>query len=689
MAARKKRASSKKARRKGRKAGKRKITVEDLLRLHFLGDPQISPDGRTLVFTKRNFGPKNDQVTNLWSVSASGGAPRPFTNGGKDARPRWSRDGKRVAFIGEREKDHPQIFTIDADGGEATALTRFPEGKLSAFSWSPDGSVIGVSFREQDPDWTTQAQKEREAKGLSDPPRVLDDWWYRLDGDGYFNAQRYALYLVDTATGKHRKVFTKDNLGFFTFDFSPDSKQVVIAANPDRKAMLGALKCTLYRLNVKSGKFARIPNLPEGPKHAPRWSPDGKRIAYAGRTGEDDAYSVENLELFVCDAVKGKAKSLTGREDYCLLACALSDAAEIEFEPNLQWGADSKRIFVSIGWHGATQVASVAARGGKLQFHTSGATEHIMGNLSADGRSMALLAGSATKPHEVHVAQVRQKDFALTRLTNLNGPVLRGIDLARPRSHWVKSTDGARVQVWTLRPPGVTASRKVPAVLEVHGGPHAQYGVAFFHEFQLLAANGYAVFYSNPRGSKGYGRDHCAAIRGHWGDKDWEDIEAVTAFMKAQPYVNAKRMAIMGGSYGGYMTCWAIGHTRDFRAAISDRCVANLVSMFCNSDFVSAPDLYWEGNSWDRPEHLWRDSPLKYLGNARTPTLLIHSEGDLRCNVEQSEEVFAVLKLKGVPTRFVRYPRSTSHGMSRSGPEDMRLHRLREITGWLKKYLKA
>lgn len=270
----------------------------------------------------------------------------------------------------------------------------------------------------------------------------------------------------------------------------------------------------------------------------------------------------------------------------------------------------------------------------------------------------------------------------------MNGPLLRELQLAPIQSHWIRASDGTRVQTWSMFPFGASTRRKLPAVLEIHGGPHAQYGIGFFHEFQLLAASGYAVFFSNPRGSKGYGEKHCAAIRGSWGGADWMDIQAVLQHMQEHPRVDPKRMGVMGGSYGGYMTNWVIGHTRAFRAAITDRCVSNLVSMAGNSDYLTIPDLYWPGNAWDQPEAQWNASPLKYLGKCRTPTLIIHSEGDLRCNIEQAEQVHAVLTLQGVPVRFVRYPRETSHGMSRSGPPDLRLHRLGEILAWWEKWLK-
>jgi len=203
----------------------------------------------------------------------------------------------------------------------------------------------------------------------------------------------------------------------------------------------------------------------------------------------------------------------------------------------------------------------------------------------------------------------------------------------------------------------------------------------------VLAAAGYVVVYSNPRGSKGYGDAHCAAIKGNWGQADWRDMQAVIAFMKALPFVDTARMGVMGGSYGGYMTNWIIAHTDEFAAAITDRCVSNLVSMVGSSDLPLVPGEYWRGNSWDDTEAIWDQSPLKHFGKVKTPTLIIHSEGDLRCNVEQAEQVFATLKLRKVPTRFVRYPSSTSHGLSRSGPPDLRMHRLRQILDWWKNYL--
>ena len=675
---------------------RRAITPEDLTRFHYVASPQIAPDGSAIVFVEKHVGAKNDYDSNLWMVGTDGQRnprhprhARQFTSGGKDSHPRWSHDGSTIAFIGGRTKGRPQIFTIDPEGGEAVALTTLPEGSIGTFKWSRDNSMLAVSFRPQEDLWTQQAVKDRTESGASDPPRVLDHYWYRLDGDGYFNAQRFAVYIVDVATGEHRVLYNKDALGYMSFDWSPDSRQLVVASNRDKRALLKDWDDELLRINVKTGKITAIPNLPSGPKECVCYSPNGKYLAYAGRVGPDSSYSVENLELFICDPTRGKAKSLTARQDYCLLAPPLTDTAEVAFAPNVQWSPDSRRIYMKIGWRGESHVASVRPGGGKIAFHTSGVVDQDVGNISANGKMIALTLAAATKLPEVGVATLGATPTKATVLTTLNGALLKEVETATITSHWVKATDGHKTQVWVMKPPGFKSGRKYPAILEIHGGPHAQYGVGFFHEFQLLAANGYVVFYSNPRGSKGYGRDHCAPIKGNWGSVDWIDIEAVTEFMQSQRFVDKKRMGVMGGSYGGYMTNWAIGHTNVFAGAITDRCVSNMVSMFGSSDFLSREDDYFPGNAWDRPEALWEQSPLKYLGNAKTPTLIIHSEGDLRCNVEQSEQVYNALTVKRVPTRFVRYPRTTSHGMSRGGPPDMRQHRLHQILDWWQRWLKG
>lgn len=674
---------------------RRPITPEDLGALRLLSHARISPDGRGIVFVSKQVGDKNDYLTNLWIASA----PEPrtgrrsprwtvrqFTAGGKDSAPEWSPDGTRLAFVSGRDKAKPQIWTIPITGGDARPLTKFAEGSLGSFKWSPDGRWIAVAFRPTSPEWTTVASKERQASGQSDPPRVLDDIFYREDGEGYFGDQRYALHLVDAASGESSRLYEQDTLGTMTFDFSPTAPTMVVATDRRRDAAIAPAHDELVLIDLKSRRARPIPGLPVGCKAHPQFSPDGSAIAYAGHTGTDGLYSTDNIGLWVCDAIGGEARCLTKATDYCLVGGAFTDTGEPVFTPVMRWTRDSRAVLAQISWHGCTHIARIPRRGvrsGEQIMLTRGDAMISLGNLSSDGSSLAVTRARHNNPGEVCVARLSpSKDsLALEPVADLNTDFLKSVAIARPSAHWLKSDDGTRIQTWVMQPPGASRRRR-PAILMIHGGPHAQYGVGYFHEFQCLAAAGYAVVFSNPRGSKGYGRDHCAAIRGDWGNKDWQDLQAVLAFMQGHASIDAKRLGVEGGSYGGYMTNWIVGRSRAFRAAVTDRCVSNLVSMGGNSDYPDPPDRYWPGNFWDRPEARWAQSPIKDFGKVRTPMLIIHSEGDLRCNIEQSEQVFAALKLRKIRCRFIRYPRNCSHGMSRSGPPDMRIHRLQQIMRW-------
>jgi dipeptidyl aminopeptidase/acylaminoacyl peptidase len=692
---------------------KRPIVPEDLCRFHCLGDPQISPDGCQIVFVDKRVGGRNNYASNLWIVATAKRkpsrrrvassrlaasilngkphGPRALTQGETDREPRWSPDGLRVAFVRSLSPEKSDLYVIDADGGEARRATDFPNGAIGAFLWSPDGKSLAVGFRASRPEWSEDARQQRDVAGLSDPPQIVDNLWYRLDGRDNAAADRCRLYLVDAASGRLREIYGEDAAGGFTFDFSPDGRQLIVSTNRAKEPFLEPWKDELLRISVSTGRRTAMRDLPKGPKTAVRWSPDGKTIAYAGAIGNLPHHSAENLELFVCDVAGGPPRSLTAGFDVCLQAQGVTDMAAEQSAPELQFSRDGRHIYFRLRVRGESHVAVVPVRGGKLKYLTRGAIDVGMGNFSADGRKMAITVGGPTRLTEVAVLGCSGREAGATMLTDMNGPLLAELQLHEPQAHWIKAADGHRVQLWSVIRVDSrrrSAARKLPAVLEIHGGPHAQYGAVFFHEIQVLAAAGYAVFYSNPRGSKGYGRDHCAAINGRWGTDDWTDLQAVIAFMKDHPAVDPRRMGVMGGSYGGYMTNWAIAHCQDFAAAITDRSLSNLVSFSGSTDIVEPPEYFFPGNFWDEADARWEQSPLKHAGKVRTPILIIHSEGDLRCNIEQAEQLYSALKLLGVPVRFIRYPRNTSHGMSRSGPPDMRIHRLREIVAWWQKHLK-
>ncbi|HRK20819.1 MAG TPA: S9 family peptidase, partial [Fimbriimonadaceae bacterium] len=626
-------------------------------------------------------------VSNLYTVDLKGKV-QAWTQGESGAgQGRWSPDGSKIAFVSGRDKPKSQIYLIPTTGGEATKLTDLPEGDFGEMRWSPDGKWIAFAFREQHPDWTEEAKKKREEKGLSAPPRVIDDIWYRLDGDGYFLGQRHNLYVVEVATGESKKLHKPGPLGVFSFDWSPDSKELAVAHTDRKRPMAETPNDQIWRIDLK-GKATKVKGLPEGEKSVVRWSPDGKSLAYAGDIDLDDPWGVRNVKLYVVPAEGGEPKCLTERDDYCLAASTISDTREAAFDALVNWAPDSKGLFVQIGWHGESQLGYVDAAKGGVKVLTKGAHTLTIG--SGNGAMIAGLIGTTVRLSEVCV--IDAKSGAVETLTSFNRGFHDKVQLSEPEEVWLDSTDGAKVQAWVMKPIDFKAPKKYPAVLEIHGGPHTQYGLSFFHEFQVLAAAGYVVVFSNPRGSKGYGEKFCAAIRGDWGKKDWDDIQTVTRYMQHLPFVNAGGMGVMGGSYGGFMTNWTIGHSTDFKAAITDRCVSNFLSMAGNSDFPFNKDGYFGGTAWgslEKIEPLWNQSPIAYFENVKTPTLIIHSEGDLRCNVEQSEQVFTALQQEGVDCRFVRYPQSTFHGMSRSGPPDLRIHRLHEILNWWEKHLKG
>jgi dipeptidyl aminopeptidase/acylaminoacyl peptidase len=665
---------------------KRLVQPEDLLRFVFVSDPQVSPDGKTVLFAKKTIGEKNEYRTQLVSVDGEGHL-KEWTQAEQHAsHGRWSPDGAQIAFLSKRDGSKAQIHVLKTAGGEAGPVTEMPEGDFASFRWSPDGSRIAFAFRKRDPLWTEVAQKKREEKGLSTPARIANTAFYRFDGEGFFLDQRYAVYVVDVASKASRKVYSKCPWGRYSYEWSPDGKRLAITRSYQKNLWRDPEDDRILILDLK-GKVKELKGQSQGEKRVLRWSPDGKWIAYLGIADPLDHRAMSDTELFVALATGGKPLRLTSETGYDLDTGTLSDMGDLGGE-FLEWLSDSSGLYLRIGWHGEGQIARVGLEG-KFEMLTKG--RHVLSpvSISRNGRSIACTISNPKMPAEVAVVEPKKKKDTLKILTKLNEEVMRDFNTAEPEELHLKAADGYPVHAWVIWPK-VGKAKRTPAVLEIHGGPQAQYGWTYFHEFQVLAAAGYAVVYSNPRGSKGYGADHVRAIAGSWGGKDWQDIEAVRDWMKASPRIDLKRMGVMGGSYGGYLTNWVVGHTSDFRAAITDRCVSNLLAKALNSDYPYYPGTHWQGSGYGSLESnadLWRDSPLAYFDKVQTPMLIIHSEGDLRCNIEQGEQVFSALQERGIPSRFVRYPVTTSHGMSRGGPPDLRIHRLREILSWWRKYL--
>jgi len=671
----------------------RKMTAEDFMRLQIAGDPQISPDSERIVFVKKSVdAAKSKYRSEIWIVPTLEGEPRRFTGSdSNDSSPRWSPDGARIAFLSDRQKPKSRIFTIPTDGGEPTALTTLDkEGGIGGFRWSPDGTKIVFTFHETPEAYRKEKVEERQKQEMPSPPRVHTTLNYRHDGGGFVDGSFAQVWVADATTGECTQLTT----GPYDCElpvWSPDSTTLAFLSDRrDDRDIAPHYDTGLWTIAATGGELSRIPT-PTGPKHALSWSPDGTHFAYIGNPDLTDTWGTNNPRILVLPAAGAdSAHDLVGALDLYVGYASLSDSHEIGGGDTIQWNASSDTLFFPVSERGDTRLTLVGLSGG-TPFPISPAGSELGGfTISPNGRA-AVTLGTPVCPQELAVllepkapgesVQVRQR-------TDFNHTFAQEVEVIAPEPISLRNGSGGAVEGWLLKPGAMDPAQKYPAIVYVHGGPHTQYGNILMHEFQFLAANGYVLVFVNPRGSVGYGEAHTKAIKGNWGQNDYEDILAAADYAESLPYIDRQRMAIMGGSYGGYMTAWAVGHTDRFACGIADRLVGNLHSMAGTTDFAWRHGAYFPGNTWNDPLPLWQLSPLAFAGNINTPLLIIHSDGDLRCPIGQAEELFAALRMQNKVVEFVRYPAETSHGMSRNGPPGLRLDRLQRNLAWLDRWLK-
>ena len=667
----------------------RKIGAQDLLTMRFVSQPQLSPDGTLVAFVSRWIDPKkNRYFSNLWLVPTNGGKPRRFTVGDYvDTSPRWSPDGRRIAFISDRS-DSSQIWCIPVDGGEAGQLTKLEEGNIGSLAWSPDGTKIAFTFRPK-PAADRKAECEaREEEHRSYPPRVIRRAGYREDGTGYNGGERWHLQTVTVETGDVNQLTSEDH-DDHSPAWSPDGKTIAFVSNRSEDADLTPGYQDLWLISSNGGEARRVTKQ-SGHMQCPVWSPDGAEIAYIGHDRPDEIWGVSDPHLWVVSVKSGEARDLTLGMDRPVGDYTLSDTSESEgVVQSPIWSVDGARLFFLVSDRGSCHLYSVNRSGGELIQLTQGAIDVCSFSADTETRQLALQVGSAAEPGDVYLLSTRDSDQSTpSRLTDLNREWKAKLSLSTPEEIWFDTYDGKKIQGWIVKPPDFDPHQKYPLILEIHGGPHTQYGNAFFHEFQFLAARGYVVLYTNPRGSKGYGEAFTGAIRGTWGEPELNDLMAGIDYVIDQGYVDSERLGVTGGSYGGFMTNWAVGHTDRFKAAVTQRSVTNMISMAGTCDVQLMGDrTYFPSEVWEDPTFYWKLSPLSYVQNISTPLLILHSEGDLRCPIEQGEQLFIALKRLKREVEFVRYPGEASHDLSRNGPPDLRIDRLGRIVEWMDKHL--
>jgi dipeptidyl aminopeptidase/acylaminoacyl peptidase len=668
------------------KRNKRKITAEDLYLFNTVSEVRISPDGQTVVYTVQKVDRKTEKkYTNLWVVPTNGGEPHQFTYGDQhDGSARWSPDGTTIAFLSDRaDKDKPaQIYLIPFTGGEASQLTQIA-GEISDVSWSSDGKRLLCIVRKEDVE-TLEREQDKQKKKLGVVARHYDRVFYKLDGYGYLPHERTHIWIVDARSGKARQLTDHAIFDERYPAWSPDGKWVAFMSNRCEDPDLNPDQWDLFIMPASGGEARKI-DAPVGEKSLPSYSPDGKMIAYIAQEGEGLSYKNAGLWVVPVDG-SSAPRNLTAKYDLHVNSSTINDVGSPELMPPT-WSKDGNRLFFNSVVHGSSVLKSIAVTGDEL--HDEIGEGGVVGSFSIDKaqKKLAYFYGRMDDPVQVCVREGGRGN--LHSITKLNRRLLDGIDLGQVEEVWFKGPDKNDLQGWIIKPPGFDLSKKYPSVMEIHGGPLTQYGKFFMHEFYFLAAHGYVVYFSNPRGGRGYGEEHAKAIYGDWGGADYADLMVWADYMERQPYIDPQRMGVTGGSYGGYMTVWIIGHTQRFKAAVTQRCVSNFVSMWGSSD-LNWSFQYELGNKppFEDLQKYWKHSPIAYIGNARTPTLVLHNEFDLRCPIEQGEQVFVALKKLGVESEMVRFP-DEFHGLSRTGRTDRRIARLNHILRWFDKYLKA
>jgi dipeptidyl aminopeptidase/acylaminoacyl peptidase len=610
-----------------------KLTLESYFDLEDVQDPQLSPDGKQIIYTRRWVDKLNDRwETSLWIMNADGTRPRFLING---SNARWSPDGSRLAYFAKGEPAGTQLFVryMDAEGS-ITQLTRVGETP-SDLEWSPDGKQI--AFRMLVPlrnNWKVDMPEAPKGAKWTEAPRIVERLTYRRDRQGFIDDGYRHLFVVPSDGGTARQV-TSGNFEHGPARWMPSGQTLVFSALRVEDADYRWRESEIYAADVASGAVRQLTRRP-GPDGDAVPSPDGRLIAYAGYDSTSDTF-VER-KLYVMNADGSSARVLTAAFD--------------RSPSGLQWAPDNSGIYFNAESEGSRNLYFAPVGGGAVRPVTTGKQVLTVTDVSRGGLAVGVRS-TATEPNDV-VAFDLKTPRQVRKLTAVNEDVLAGKRLGETEEIWYTSVDGFRIQGWLVKPPGFDARRKYPLMLDIHGGPHAMYNVGFSFARQEHAGNDYVVLYTNPRGSSGYGSAFGNAIKNAYPGKDFDDLMAGVDTVIGRGFIDDRSLFVYGCSGGGVLTSWIVGHTDRFAAASANCPVTNWLSFVGTTDgagwYYNFAKLPWE----DPTEHLKR-SPLMYVGNVKTPTMLMTGVMDLRTPMTQTEEYYQALKLRKVPTAMIRF----------------------------------
>jgi dipeptidyl aminopeptidase/acylaminoacyl peptidase len=648
---------------------KRGITPEDYLSFRFIGDPHLSPDGKRVAYVLTTIDQKkNRRESSVWLVPADGSAAprRVSAEGFSSNSPRWSPDGRTLAVLSARnsessagESPKMQTFLLSMEGGEGIALTKLKNG-VQSYEWSPDGTRIVVVSSSGPSDAIAPADRKSDV-------RHYTHIRYKFNDSGWFDDKRRHLWVVNVPSGDAKQITEGQDWNDTDPQWSPDGARIAFVSDRTGKAYDDSDNTDVWTIPANGGSLTKISDH-LFQDESPRWSPDGKQLFFTGQTARH-----QFPKLYVADSSGGVPSRLA--------------VTNLDLTPTeLSWPAPNSTFFAA-GVKGETQIFRADPAAGTFSALTSGERGVHAFDVNESAGEMVYLASDFQHPDELFVASLN--GTGEKQLTHLNSDLWSQLELQPVERLPYKSADGWAVDGFFVKPLGWQPGKKYPMVLVIHGGPEGMFGVDWYHEFQVYAAKGWAVFFCNPRGSTGYGEKFERGEINNWGGMDYQDIMAgVDAALKQYPWIDANNLGVTGGSYGGYMTNWIVSHTNRFKAAVTLRAISNFVSDEGTRDFPFGHEDYFKGFVYDDLDQYWDASPLKYARNVRTPTLILHSDMDFRVPIEQDEQWFRALQHYGVPSELVFFPRE-NHNLTRTGEPKHLVESLNWQLYWFDRYLNA
>jgi dipeptidyl aminopeptidase/acylaminoacyl peptidase len=629
-------------------AQKQPFTVETMLKISRISEPVLSPDGRNVAFTVQTVDlDRNMKPTQIWTVALSGGFPRQITrDGDSNQRPRWSPDSRQIYFVSNRSGSS-QIWAMNPDGGSPRQISHIST-EAGGILIAPDGKKIvflSSVYPECGADDVCNKNKVDQDSKSKVKARIYDSLLYRHWNEWQSQRRQHLLAMnidgteVRDLTPGMRDVPPFSLGGPDEYSISPDSNEVAFTMNTDANLAVST-NADIYTVPISGGSEPKKITTSPGADDAPNYSPDGKYLAF--RSQARAGYESDRFRLLVLERATGRTTNLSEALD--------------RWVGSVTWSPDSTRLFYSVEDRGRTGLQMIAVTGGGARNIVSGPSSLDDVQFNSDGSTMIYTEESGSRPAEIFRAS--SSGGTSVALTHLNDSLLAGAVLTPLEEMMVESSDNTRVDSFVVKPPGFSESRKYPVLFLIHGGPQGAWGESWSYRWnaQVFASAGYLVVMPNPRGSTGYGQKFIDDINGDWGGKVYDDLMAVADHVAALPYADPDRMAAAGGSYGGYMIDWMLGHTNRFKAMVSHDGVFDLRSMAGSTEELWFPIWEFRGMPWDNPDMYAKWSPSYFVKDFKTPTLVFHGEQDYRVPLSQGLQLFTALQMQKVPSKLVVFP---------------------------------